>query len=91
MPIYLRTSVGASAIFAIAVLAGPVRAGSDPAAQGAVQHLQLEWERIKFAIPEGSDQTAAMNALGDEPDAIGAKYPDDVPAQIWDGIILAAI
>jgi tetratricopeptide (TPR) repeat protein len=84
---YLRTGVVASAMLAITMLAGPARAGSDPAVQSAVRHLQLEWERIKFEIPEGSEQTAAMNALGDEADAIGAKYPDDVAAQIWDGII----
>ena len=56
-------------------------------ADAAVHHLQSEWERIKFTVPEGANQTNAMNALGQEADATASKFPDQVKVQIWDGII----
>lgn len=76
----------ALAVFTLA-LAQPASAAEDPALDGAVRHLQLEWERIKFQIPEGPQQTDAMNALGEEADAIAARFPDRIQAQIWDGVI----
>jgi tetratricopeptide (TPR) repeat protein len=75
-----------AAFLSLVILAPAARAGDSPPGE-AVRHLQLEWERIKFNVPEGSDQTAAMNALGDEADAVAAQFPDKVEALIWDGII----
>jgi len=75
-----------AAFLSLVILAPAARAGDSPPGE-AVRHLQLEWERIKFDVPEGSDQTAAMNALGDEADAVAAQFPDKVEALIWDGII----
>jgi tetratricopeptide (TPR) repeat protein len=75
-----------AAFLSLVILAPAARAGDSPPGE-AVRHLQLEWERIKFNVPEGSDQTTAMNALGDEADAVAAQFPDKVEALIWDGII----
>jgi tetratricopeptide (TPR) repeat protein len=64
-----------------------------PAARAAdavdaeVHRLQSTWEAIKFGVPEGDEQTAKMNALGDDADAVAAKYPDRPEVLIWDGII----
>ncbi len=75
-----------AAVLSLVILAPAARAGDAPPGD-AVRHLQLEWERIKFDVPEGPDQTAAMNALGDEADAVAAQFPDKVEALIWDGIV----
>jgi tetratricopeptide (TPR) repeat protein len=75
-----------AAFLSLVILTPAARAWDSPLGD-AVRHLQLEWERIKFDVPEGSDQTAAMNALGDEADAVAARFPDKVEALIWDGII----
>jgi tetratricopeptide (TPR) repeat protein len=57
------------------------------AIDGEVHRLQSTWEAIKFGVPEGDEQTAKMNALGDDADAVAAKYPDRPEVLIWDGII----
>ena len=59
----------------------------DDAADSAVHRLQSEWERIKFSIPEGPEQTTAMNTLGRDADATAKTFADQVGVQIWDGII----
>ncbi len=59
---------------------------ADPA-DAEVHRLQSTWEAIKFGVPEGDEQTAKMNALGDDADAVAAKYPDRPEVLIWDGII----
>lgn len=67
--------------------AQPATAANNSPLDAAVRHLQLEWERIKFDVPEGAKQTEEMNALGVEADATAAQFPDKVEAQIWDGVI----
>ena len=52
-----------------------------------VRRLQTKWEAIKFGVPEGDEQTKQMNALGEEADAVAARYPAMPEALIWDGII----
>jgi tetratricopeptide (TPR) repeat protein len=52
-----------------------------------VHRLQSTWEGIKFGVPEGDEQTRQMNALGDDADAVAARFPDRAEALIWDGII----
>ena len=86
------TSIRASAL-ALALACGglwssaPVRAAEDPALTTAIRHLQQRWEAIKFTVPEGEAQTQQMNALGQEADAVAARFPDRPDAQIWDGIL----
>jgi tetratricopeptide (TPR) repeat protein len=65
----------------------PAAAASDPALDAAIRHLQTRWEQIKFDVPEGDKQTALMDELGAEADAVAAKYPDQPAALIWDGIL----
>ena len=77
----------ASVCIGAAVLAGQALAGGDPAIDQDVHGLQSKWETIKFSVPEGDKQTAQMNALGADADALAAKYPDNVKVLIWDGII----
>jgi hypothetical protein len=57
------------------------------AAGAEVHRLQTTWEAIKFGVPEGDEQTKKMNALGEDADAVAARFPDSVEVLIWDGII----
>jgi tetratricopeptide (TPR) repeat protein len=57
------------------------------AADAEVHRLQSTWEAIKFGVPEGDEQTKQMNALGDDADAVAAKFADRPEVLIWDGII----
>jgi tetratricopeptide (TPR) repeat protein len=63
----------------------PVQAAD--AADAEVHRLQTTWEAIKFGVPEGDEQTKQMNALGEDADAVAAKFPDRPEVLIWDGII----
>ncbi len=73
-------------VLAIADLdVAPVQAAD--AAANEMRRLQTTWEAIKFGIPEGEEQTNKMNALGEDADAVAARFPDSVEIQIWDGII----
>jgi len=63
----------------------PVEAAD--AADAEVHRLQTTWEAIKFGVPEGDEQTKQMNALGEDADAVAAKFPDRPEVLIWDGII----
>jgi tetratricopeptide (TPR) repeat protein len=60
---------------------------AEDAADAEVHRLQTTWEAIKFGVPEGDEQTRQMNALGENADAVAAKFPDRVEVLIWDGII----
>jgi tetratricopeptide (TPR) repeat protein len=64
-----------------------VPAQAADAAAAEVHRLQSTWEAIKFGVPEGDEQTKKMNALGEDADAVAARFPDSVEIQIWDGII----
>jgi tetratricopeptide (TPR) repeat protein len=64
-----------------------VPAAAADAADAEVHRLQTTWEAIKFGVPEGDEQTRQMNALGEDADAVAAKFPDRVEVLIWDGII----
>ena len=63
----------------------PARAAD--AANAEVHRLQSAWDAIKFSVPEGEEQTNKMNVLGDDADAVAAKFPDRPEVLIWDGII----
>jgi len=57
------------------------------AADAEVHRLQSTWEAIKFGVPEGDTQTTKMSALGEDADAVAARFPDSPEVLIWDGII----
>jgi|SRR5450756_437531 len=57
------------------------------AADVEVHRLQSTWESIKFGVPEGDDQTKQMDTLGEDADAVAAKFPNRPEVLIWDGII----
>jgi tetratricopeptide (TPR) repeat protein len=57
------------------------------AADAEMHRLQTSWDAIKFGVPEGDEQTKRMKALGQDADAVAAKFPDRVDVLIWDGII----
>ncbi len=63
----------------------PARAAD--AADAEVHRLQSTWEAIKFGVPEGDEQTGKMNTLGEDADAVAARFPDSPEVLIWDGII----
>ena len=86
MTLSSRRSVLSYVLFAVAGFrALPARAVD--AADAEVHRLQSTWEAIKFGVPEGDEQTKQMNALGDDADAVAAKFPDRPEVLIWDGII----
>lgn len=57
------------------------------AADVEVHRLQSTWESIKFGVPEGDEQTKQMDTLGEDADAVAAKFPNRPEVLIWDGII----
>ena len=79
-------ALSALGVLSMISTASPSYAANDGLA-ASVRHIQSEWERIKFTVPEGAQQTQLMNALGDEADKIAADNPNKVEAQIWDGIV----
>ena len=83
------TSRRAVLLFVLLALAGfhVDRSRAADAAAAEVHRLQSTWEAIKFGIPEGDEQTKKMNALGEDADAVAARFPDSPEVQIWDGII----
>ncbi|MFO1150419.1 MAG: hypothetical protein U1E62_18730 [Alsobacter sp.] len=84
-----RTSFTIAALTVLAMSSSgtqPVRAGDDQALSAA-HHLQERWDRIKFTVPEGPEQTRQMEALGAEADAAAAQYSDRPEVLIWDGIL----
>ncbi|MGX9983112.1 tetratricopeptide repeat protein [Methylobacterium fujisawaense] len=88
MSVSIRATVLAAALACGGIwLSLPACAAEDPALANAVHHLQQRWEAIKFNVPEGEAQTQQMNALGEEADAVAARFPDRPEAQIWDGIL----
>jgi tetratricopeptide (TPR) repeat protein len=72
-------------VFAVGFRAIPVAAAD--AVDAEVHRLQTTWEAIKFGVPEGDEQTKQMNALGEDADAVAARFPDRPEVLIWDGII----
>jgi tetratricopeptide (TPR) repeat protein len=72
-------------VFAVGFRAIPVAAAD--AVDAEVHRLQTTWEAIKFGVPEGDEQTKQMNALGEDADAVAAKFADRPDVLIWDGII----
>src|SRR6202043_806709 len=73
-------------LLAIASLYMAPALAADAASAGG-HRLQTTWEAIKFGVPEGDEQTKQMNALGDDADAVAARFPDSPEVLIWDGII----
>jgi len=67
--------------------ATPTFAAADPAFDGALHNLEVRWETVKFTIPPGDKQTAEMDKVGADADALFASYPTRVEARIWDGIL----
>jgi tetratricopeptide (TPR) repeat protein len=86
MTLTSRRSVLSYVLFAVAGLRVLPAQAAD-AADAEVHRLQSTWEAIKFGVPEGDEQTKQMNALGDDADAVAAKFPDRPEVLIWDGII----
>ena len=86
MTLTSRRSVLSYVLFAVAGFRMLPAQAAD-AADAEVHRLQSTWEAIKFGVPEGDEQTKQMNALGDDADAVAAKFPDRPEVLIWDGII----
>jgi tetratricopeptide (TPR) repeat protein len=86
MTLTSRRSILSYVLFAVAGFRVLPAQAAD-AADAEVHRLQSTWEAIKFGVPEGDEQTKQMNALGDDADAVAAKFPDRPEVLIWDGII----
>lgn len=82
----MKLSARISLLFIVALVTSPYALAAD-ALSPEVRRLQTTWETIKFGVPEGDDQTNQMNALGQDADAVAAKFPEMPEALIWDGII----
>jgi tetratricopeptide (TPR) repeat protein len=79
--------VGTLLIGVVAASFTPAHADTDPAFDSALHDLEIRWETVKFEIPPGDKQTAEMEKVGQEADALMARYPGHVEAEIWDGIL----
>src|SRR6202051_524808 len=86
MTLTSRRSVLSYVLFAVAGFRVLPAQAAD-AADAEVHRLQSTWEAIKFGVPEGDEQTRQMNALGEDADAVAARFPDRPEVLIWDGII----
>jgi tetratricopeptide (TPR) repeat protein len=77
-----------SALAGTSPVAGPAAAPTaDPAFDADLHALAIHWETVKFLVPPGDKQTAGMEKVGAEADALYARYPTRVEAAIWDGIL----
>ena len=81
------TAIHAVLLGAMVLSAVPAFADADPAFDGALHNLEIRWETVKFTIPPGDKQTAEMEKVGAEADALMARFPNRVEAEIWDGIL----
>ncbi|WP_370673774.1 tetratricopeptide repeat protein [Pleomorphomonas sp. PLEO] len=81
------TAIRAAFLGAMVFSSAPAFADADPAFDGALHDLEIRWETVKFTIPPGDKQTAEMEKVGAEADALLARYPTRVEAEIWDGIL----
>ena len=82
-PQFTSTLIVAAALASIT----PAMADTDPVFDGKLHDLAIRWETVKFSVPPGDKQTAEMEKVGAEADALFAQYPTRVEAAIWDGIL----
>lgn len=87
MTLIRTTTLRAALLGALSLSAVPAFADADPAFDGALHNLEIRWETVKFTVPPGDQQTAEMEKVGAEADALMARYPNRVEAEIWDGIL----
>lgn len=80
-------ATGGSALAGTATTGPTPSPSADPAFDAALHALAIHWETIKFSVPPGDKQTAEMETVGAEADALYARYPARVEAAIWDGIL----
>lgn len=81
------TAICAALLGTLALSSLPAFADGDPAFDGALHDLEIRWETVKFTIPPGDKQTAEMEKVGAQADALLSHYPNRVEAEIWDGIL----
>lgn len=81
------TAICAALLGTVAFSSIPALADGDPAFDSALHDLEIHWETVKFTIPPGDKQTAEMEKVGAEADALMTHYPNRVEAEIWDGIL----
>jgi tetratricopeptide (TPR) repeat protein len=82
-----RPVIRAALVGALVLSSVPAFADADPAFDSALHNLEIRWETVKFTVPPGDKQTAEMEKVGAEADALVARYPSRVEAEIWDGIL----
>jgi len=63
---------------------------TDTSLSQSIALLQKEWARVKYQLPEKSQQQRdAIRKLSDMAMAVSSEYPDRVEPKIWQGIIVA--
>lgn len=82
-PKFTRALIVAAGLLSVT----PAMADTDPVFEGKLHDLAIRWESVKFSVPPGDKQTAEMEKVGAEADALYAQYPTRVEAAIWDGIL----
>ena len=74
-------------LFAALTVSGSAFAAGTAAMDSAIAHLQSEWGRIKYQVPDEDTQSNQMAALADEADRVVAEFPGKAAPLIWSAII----
>src|ERR1700753_1348933 len=64
-------------------------AAEDSGINGAILHLALNWEHIKFEVTDKDVQEKQMAALADRAGSIVQQYPGHPEAAIWQAILIS--
>jgi tetratricopeptide (TPR) repeat protein len=84
----LRTVTFASVAFAMALsLSVAARAADNKALDAEILKIAEEWATIKYTSDSVDTVKSRMEALGAKADNLVKRYPGQVEALIWDGII----
>jgi len=68
-------------------LAAPARASNDPAMDAQVARIGNEWARIKYRVPDKSQQYRQLDALAKQAAAVVAHFPGRAEPLLWQGIV----
>ncbi|MGD9812160.1 MAG: tetratricopeptide repeat protein, partial [Sphingobium sp.] len=75
------------AALAMVMLAGTVHASPDAVMDAQVKRINDEWARIKYQVPNKSQQYQQLDKLAEQAAQLVAKYPGRAEPLLWQGIV----
>jgi tetratricopeptide (TPR) repeat protein len=78
-----------SAAFLVLAVSAAAANAAENSFEGELNALQQEWDSAKYATTEKHAREAAFKALVEHAAALSHKYPDQVAAVAWEGIVLS--